>query len=235
MTRTVRSAATAAMLMGGLMAIGCASADRPGLQERFQNLNNNNCWPERPSAMAREAVLHPFETQQNNARALDGVLNNLDFEAGTEKLNGVGRDKLDRLARKMPAPNPTVYLQTANDVAYDDKAPDRTAAARMELDQKRGQAVLTYLASRPNRGVNYEVQPIDIADPGVNSSGPSQSVRGIATQYRSTLQGAVGGQLQGTGGGLATGTLGVTPGANVAAPQPNTGGTPTGSGGILLR
>lgn len=234
MTRTVRAATAAVMVASGL-AVGCASADRPGVQERFQQVNNNNCWPERPSAMAREAVLHPFETQRNNAAVLDGVLNNLDFEAGSEKLNGVGRDKLDRLARKMPAPDPKVYVQTANDVPYDDNAPEKAVAARVELDQKRAQTVLAYLNTRPNtRGAAFEVQSIDIADPGINSAGPAQSVRGLVTQYRSTLQGSIGGQLQGVGGGQATGTIGVTPGG-AGAPQPSTQGGGVGSGAILLR
>lgn len=224
MTRTVRAATAAFAMLGGMAAVGCHAADRPGLQARFQNLNGNNSWPERYGCLARQSVLHPFEVQMHNAAVLDAVINNLDFDSGTDRLNGVGRDKLDRLARKMPVPQSKVYVQTASDVPYDPTNPQAVVVARSELDQKRTQAVLAYLGTRPStRGVAFEVTVLDIADPGVNAAGPAASVRGLTNQYRSTLQGAVGGQLQGVGGGLATSTIGVAP--TVGQPTaPTTGG-----------
>jgi hypothetical protein len=221
--------------MGGLMAVGCASADRPGVQSRFQELNGNNSWPERPGYLARESVLHPFEVQQMNAGILDSVLNTTDFDAGTERLNGVGREKLNRAARKMPMPDQIVFLQTAGDVAYDETMPERSIAARTELDQKRAQAILTYLSTRPNtRGVSFQVQTIDIADPNTNSSGPASAVRGLANQYRSSITGAISnGNPAGTGGGLATNTIGVTPTATAAQGQQQ--GPPQQGGSITIR
>ena len=234
MTRTVRAAATAMLVMGGLTAVGCATAERPSVQDKFQSLNGNNCWPERPSYLARESVLHPFEVQANNAAVLDGVINNNDFDTGSDKLNGVGRDKLNRLARKMPAPDSRVYLQTAADVAYDPASPDKVVAARAELDMKRSQAILGYLATRPNtRGVAFDVQAIDVADPGVNAAGPAIAVRGLSTQYSSSLRGMVGGQLQGIGGGQATNTVGVAPGQ--AAPQGAAQPANPGGGTVTVR
>jgi hypothetical protein len=224
MTRSVRVAAAAMLAVGGLIAAGCSSPDRPGIQARFQDLNGNNGWPERNNNLARQSVLHPFETQMNNAEVFNGVLNNQDFDSGTDKLNGVGRDKLDRHARKMPAPNSKVYLQTAGDVSYDPSNPDKVSVIRNELDQKRSQAVLTYLNTRPNtRGTAFEVTTIDVDNVGVNAAGPATSVRGLNSQYRSTLNGAVGGALVGVGGGQAVGTIGVTP-------VQSTGGTGTGGG-----
>jgi hypothetical protein len=215
-----------ALAAGVMGAVGCAG---PGLQERFQHVNNNNSWPERNSFLARQAVLHPFEVQQNNAAVVNDVLLNAHFENGSEKLNGVGRSKLDQLTRKMPAPNPVVWLQTANDVVYDDKAPEKTMIARSDLDQKRASAVLAYLNARPSRGVTYSVQAIDIDDPSINSTGPASALRGLQTQFSSGISGAVGGgNVLGSGGGQATNTIGVAP---TAGGQQPAGGTPQAGGG----
>lgn len=228
MTRNVRVAAAAMITLGGLMAVGCSSS-RTNLQERFQSTNNNNSWPERYSYAAREPVLYSFEAQANNAVAVDGVMNNSFFEAGSDKLNGVGITKLDALARVMPNPNPTVYLQTAGDVAFDTANPTKSAQARTELDQKRAQAILSYLSARPNtRGTAFEVSVIDIADPSINSTGPANAVRGLATQYSSGITGSLGGTLSGTGGGQASNTVGVAPGSNTAGSGQGTSGGSTG-------
>ena len=226
MTRTVRTVAAVLLGLGAAGAIGCSNS-RPGLQSGFQNVNNNNSWPERNGYQARQAVLHPFETQMNNAKVGNNVLMNGYFEAGSDKLNPVGRDKLDQLSRKMPAPESTIYLQSSNDVAYDEKAPDKAIAARSDLDNKRAQAVLAYLGTRPSaRGTNFEVQPVDIADAAMNSAGPAISIRGLPTQYRSTLAGQSGlVTLTGTGGGLATNTQGVNPNQPAAPTAPTAPGT----------
>lgn len=231
MTRRIRVAAAVAVTAGILAGVGCAGGS--SLQSRFQDVNNNNSWPERNSFLARESVLHPFETQANNATATNDVILNAFFENGTDKLNGVGRDKLDRLARKMPYPNPTVYLQTANDVAYDATAPEKSVAARGELDKMRAQAVLTYLAARPSqRGVPFSVHTIDIQDPTTNAVGPANAVRGLQLQYRSGITGGFSaGNPAGAGGGLATNTLGVAPTAG-GTPQPSGNGPGNPGGGL---
>jgi outer membrane protein OmpA-like peptidoglycan-associated protein len=230
MTGKTRKALAAALAAGVLGAAGCANG--PGLQESFQNVNNNNSWPERNGALARQTVLHPFEVQQNNAAVVNDVILNAYFDNGTDALNGVGRDKLDQLARKMPAPNPVVWLQTANDVVYEAKAADRTVAGRNDLDQKRAAAVLAYLSSRPGcRGVGFNVQVLDNPDPTTNSTGPASAVRGLQTQYRSGITGSVGnGNVLGTGGGVASNTVGVAPTAG-GAPQPGGGGSGPGTPG----
>ena len=225
--RMFRAAAAAVLAASGALTVGCAG---PGLQESFQQVNNNNSWPERNSYLARQAVLHPFEVQQNNAAVLNDVILNGFFDNGSATLNGVGRDKLDQLNRRMPTVNPTVYLQTSNDVVYDDKAPDKAMIARTELDQKRAAAVLAYLNARPSRGVNWSVQAIDIADPSINSAGPAAAMRGLTLQYRSGITGGIsGGNPAGAGGGLASSTVGVAP--NPAGPQGQSGGNTGGTGG----
>jgi hypothetical protein len=233
MTRKVRAAAVAALTAGVLATVGCAGG--PGAQARFQDLNNNNSWPERNSFLARQPVLHSFEVQAHNAAATNGVILNTYFETGSDKLNGVGRDKLDQLARKMPAPDATVFLQTANDVVYDEKAPEKTATARAELDDKRKVAVLAYLGARPNgRSTAFSVQAIDNADPSMNAAGPALAVRGLQQQFKSAITGGIGGgNPLGAGGGQASNTIGVVP---TSAPQAGGnngtgGGTGTGTGG----
>ncbi len=230
MTGKTRKALVAALAAGVLGAVGCAA---PNVQEEFQKVNNNNGWPERNGYLARQAVLHPFEVQQNNAGVVNDVILNTFFDNGSDKLNGVGRNKLDQLARKMPSPNSTVLVQTSNDVVYDEKAPEKTATARGDLDQKRASAVLAYLNARPaTRGTAFSVQAIDIDDPTINSAGPASAVRGLTQQYRSGISGGVsGGNPAGSGGGTASNTLGVTPTAGASPQQGGTAGGGTGSGG----
>lgn len=229
MTGKTRKAFVAALAAGVLGAVGCASG--PGLQESFQNVNNNNSWPERNSSLARQTVLHPFEVQQNNAYVVNDVILNAYFDNSSDALNGVGRDKLDQLARRMPAVNPVVWLQTSNDVVYEAKSPDRTVAARNELDQKRAAAVLAYLSSRPGaRGTVFNVQVLDNPDPTTNSTGPASAVRGLQGQYKSGITGSVGGgNVIGSGGGVASNTVGVAPTAG-GTPQPGGGGAAPGGG-----
>lgn len=229
MTGKSRKGLVAVLAAGALGAVGCAG---PGLQESFQNVNNNNSWPERNSYHARQAVLHPFEVQQNNAAVVNDVILNGYFESGTDKLNGVGRDKLDQLNRKMPTPNSTVWVQTSNDLVYDEKAPEKSVVARTELDQKRAAAVLAYLNARPSRGTTYSVQAIDIGDPTINSAGPASAVRGLQRQFQSGITGGIsGGNPAGAGGGQATNTLGVAPGAQAAQQQQGSGAVVGGGGG----
>ncbi len=203
MSRTPRAAALLAAALALPAAVGCANG--PGVQARTGNFYDP-CWPERYSQQAREAVLNPFDTQVNNARIIDQTVWNYHFEPGTAVLNGNGRQKLDYVARRLPVPDADVYFQTARDLAYDPAAPEKLVVARTALDAKRADAILAYLAAQPNGATaKYSVQGIDAFDPGVNSAGPAQSVRGLPLQYRSTLSGAVGQPLNGAGGNLGFG------------------------------
>lgn len=238
MTRTLRAAVAVLVAAGGALSVGCCGG--PSMQSRYQDVNNNNSWPERNSYLARQPVLHAFETQTNNARSANDVILNAYFENGSATLNPVGKDKLDQHARKMPAADPLVFLQTAHDVAYDEKAPDKTVAARADLDAKRAAAVLAYLGTRPaGKNTPFTVQAIDIQDPTSNSAGPAAAVRGLTLQYRSGITGGIsGGNPMGAGGGMATSTVGVSPTAG-GSPQPSGsgpgnpgGGMGTGPGGL---
>jgi hypothetical protein len=207
-----------AAAVGTALSVGCVSSGpRPGVQARYNEFVDP-CWPERYSQQAREAALNPHDIQVANAQVIDQTIWNHHFEVGTANLNANGRQRLDYLARRLPVPDARLYLQTARDIAYDAKAPEKTINTRVELDAKRSQAVLAYLAVQPNgTRTNFEVQGIDAIDPGVNSAGPATSVRGLPAQYRSTLNGATGTGLQGAGGNTQFGAATFVPTQNAPA------------------
>jgi len=237
MTRTFRAATILAATFGAAVSTGCMNTgDRPGLQARYTNLVDP-CWPERYSQQAREAALNPHDIQVNNAQVIDQTLWNYHFEVGGSTLNANGRQRIDYLARRLPTPDGRIYIQTARDLGYDANAPEKLVNARAELDVKRSQAVLSYLSAQPNGAkTNWEIQASDAFDPGVNSAGPAQSVRGLPNQYRSTITGAVGQSLVGSGGNLSFGApvgvgnnaVGNNAGGNI---NPGSGNAPaTGTG-----
>jgi len=234
MIRSIRATAVALILPSGMTSIGCmggggAGTTRPGIEARYNNLVDP-CWPQGYSHQARESVLSPFEQQVNNAEILNQTVWNYHFDLGTAKLNANGREKLDLIARKRPTPDGKLYLQTARDLAYDEKSPDKLPGDRIKLDVDRAQAVLAYMSTQPAaRTVSFDVQPIDPIDPAMNSQGPATAVRGLPSLYRSGITGAIGGQLTGTGGGQAPGTGAAGTGTGTGTGT-GSGGTGTGSG-----
>jgi len=235
MNRTVRATAVALILSGGLTSVGCMHQERQvregrtggqGLEGRYDNLVDRS-WPERYSYQAREPVLSAFEQQVNNAEILNQTMWNYHFDAGTAKLNANGREKLDLIARKRPSPDGKLYVQTARDLVYDDKSPEKLPGERIKLDVDRAQSVLAYMATQPiSRMVTFDVQPIDAIDPGMNSQGPATAVRSLPSQYLSGITSSGGAQVTGTGGGQAPGGGGPGGGGPVTG-----GGTGTGSSG----
>jgi len=117
------------------------------------------CYPQRYNSAARQEVVAAFAPQMHNGHILDQTVWNHDFEAGSDKLTPGGMEKLGQLARRRPIPDPTVYIQTAQDINYDPAAPDKYVKERMDLDKKRADAVDQYLraysAGRP--GVSFVV------------------------------------------------------------------------------
>src|SRR5262245_40663061 len=81
------------------------------------------CWPERYNYQARVCVEDHFSTQAANGHVLDQTVWNYHFEKGTPKLTLAGQEHLAYLARRRPHPDPKVFVQTAQDVVYDEKAP----------------------------------------------------------------------------------------------------------------
>ena len=130
------------------------------------------CWPERYTYQARQSIRQAFNTQAANGHVLDQTVWNQHFEAGTDKLNDYGRNHLKYLARRMPAPDPHVYVQPA----YDMEGTVVDANALKDLNEKRVAVVQRYLnnmAAIRGMAVGFEVALRDAAEPGLPSRGAS--------------------------------------------------------------
>src|SRR5216683_1358721 len=96
------------------------------------------CYPVRYEAMSKHELNDAFAPQVANGHVLDQTIWNFEFEPGTDRLTGAGLQKLSGLARRRPAPDCTIWLQTAEeDISYDPDAPTKLVEARTELDNKR--------------------------------------------------------------------------------------------------
>jgi hypothetical protein len=126
------------------------------------------CYPARYNAMAMASVDNTFAAQVNNGHVLDQTVWNYHFESGTAKLTSMGITHLGYLARRRPAPDTKVFLQTAQDVVFDPANPEGFARARAKLDSERTQAVVSFLqAQTAGRPVAFDVTIHDPAEPGI--------------------------------------------------------------------
>jgi hypothetical protein len=176
----------AVLCLGGGLAItsGCQYG---GCQDLYYNCVDP-CWPQRYSAMARASVEQATAAQVNNGHVLDQTIWNFHFEAGTDKLTPGGLYHLAYLARRRPAPDPHIYLQTAQDIAYDSAHPEGFVQARGELDSRRIAAVQKYLqvqtASRP---VPFQVTVHDPGEVGMSAAAMLQSISRRDATFLGTL------------------------------------------------
>jgi len=131
------------------------------------------CYPQRYNYMAGQAVVKTTTNQAYNGHVLDQTVWNYFFETdpktgkATDELNALGREHLAYIARRRPSPDPKLYLQTAQDVAFSPaEGPEKFAQARADLDNKRLQAVDKFLhAQTAGRNLGYDFQ-IAVHDPG---------------------------------------------------------------------
>jgi hypothetical protein len=138
------------------------------------------CWMERYDSEARMSVRETLAAQVHNGHVLDQTMWGYHFEADpktgapTDKLNAAGMDHLNYLSRRQPASDPHIFLQTVQDVPGGvNLAPDKFAAARADLDNKRVTSIQKYLASVTNgraRGVAFDVTVTDVAEPGISAA-----------------------------------------------------------------
>ena len=77
------------------------------------------CYPQRYEFAARQEVKQAFSPQVQNGHILDQTVWNYHFEPGTATLTPAGLEHLAYLARRRPCPDPTIYLQVAQDIPYD--------------------------------------------------------------------------------------------------------------------
>ena len=186
----IRKAAAALCCFAGAGGLGCVT---------YRDLVDP-CYPERYNSEARKEVVASYAPQEQNGHVLDQTVWNYDFEPGRETLTGGGLEHLAYLARRRPQPDTVVYLQTAQDVAYDPANPEKLGADRQNLDAKRVVAVQRFLNAQTggHRG-DFQVLIHDPSEVGVRGAwGAAESVQMIGR--------VVGGLPTGGGaGGITTG------------------------------
>ena len=183
--KTVTAAAFAAGLLG--LTGGCHYYDLV-----------DPCYPQRYEYAARVEVNQAFSPQVHNGHVLDQTVWNYEFEPGSARLTHGGEEHLAYLARRRPLPDPTVYLQVAQDILYDPKAPDKFGETRVKLDTERAQAIQAYLAAQTSgRNLTFNVVMHDPAEVGISAVTAGTSVR--------TMQFISQGVLVRTGGSGAPG------------------------------
>jgi hypothetical protein len=142
------------------------------------------CYPERYEYAARQSVNQAFGGQMQNGHALDQTVWNYHFEAGTDRLTAGGQEHLKYLARRRPHADPVVFLQTAQDVAYDPAAPEKYAPQRMDLNNRRIQAVQNFAAAyAAGVGPEFRVVVHDPAEVGQSAVGVAAGVRAMYAGY----------------------------------------------------
>jgi hypothetical protein len=204
---------TALCMTGGLAVVGGCDV--------YRNLVDP-CYPERYEYAARQEVISAFAPQVQNGHFLDQTVWNYHFEPGTEKLTPGGMEQLIHLARRRPYPDCTLYLATAHDIQYDPAAPNKYEEQRATLDQRRIQAIQTYLAAETSgRHLNFEVVVHDPPEMGLAAEPMANSVRKMYLGFQGTRTATSG------AGGAAPG--GAAPGG--AAPGGASGAPPGGSAG----
>lgn len=168
MNRFMKGLVCGVIGLGGIASSGCTH-DGQTLASRV----SDPCWPDRYAGEARERQVAQFEPQVTNGHILDQTIWNIHFEAGSEKLNAAGMDKLDQLARRRPTPDPVLYLQTTRDIAYDSDKPNDYVTKRGDLDSKRVASIQKYLGSTlSGRPTNFTVQIHDPSYPGIDGAAP---------------------------------------------------------------
>lgn len=161
------------------------------------------CYPERYWASSRDLVNQAMAPQVQNGHILDQTIWNEHFEPGTDVLNGMGLQKLATLARRRPHPDPVIFLQTAQDLPYDQNAPQMLVVNRTTLDNKRKAAIEQFLnAQIGGQHMTFNVvihDPGQIGLPGV----PAQQT--INAMYYTRFQGGLATGGGGGGGAAAVG------------------------------
>ena len=189
----IRKSLAALCLAGGLAGGGGCNAYRDLVDP---------CYPERYEFAASQEVHGALAPQVYNGHVLDQTVWNYQFEPGTDRLTRGGMEHLAYLARRRPAPDGTVYLQTAQDLPYDAGAPDKFAQARAELDSRRIQAVQNYLtAQTAGRHLAFEVVVHDPSEVGLAAQPAGVSIQRFYSGFQGNLPTTAGAGGPSAGGG----------------------------------
>jgi hypothetical protein len=186
----------ALLWVGGMTALATGCCDKH-LCDCY-----DNCWPERYNYQAAMSVSETFGAQVNNGHVLDQTVWTYHFEPGSAVLTKGGLEHLAYLARRRPAPDPHIFLQTAQDVPYDPTNPENLAEFRCRLNEERKVTILRFLnAETQGRPCAFEVTIHDPGPVGLPAPPAAISVRLLYGNFR--------GGLYGIGG---VGGVGVAPG-----------------------
>jgi hypothetical protein len=198
-------------LSGGLMSGGCYHYDKCV----------DPCWPERYNAAARQEVISGFAPQVQNGHILDQTVFNYQFEPGTDKLTDGGKDQLDVLVRRRPAPDSRIFLATARDFSYDPANPEVFDRTRRDLDNKRAAAVQKYLAAQTaGRPMAFEIVLHDPTPAFEYADPANRSIRLFHNATTGNLAGGVSATTASSTGASATGGGGGGGGGPPAGTQP---------------
>ena len=187
----IRKAAAVLCCAAGVGGLGCYT---------YRDLVDP-CYPERYNFQARKEVVASYSPQIQNGHVLDQTVWNYDFEAGSDKLTGGGLEHLAYMARRRPAPDTTVYLQTAQDVAYDPAKSDELATKRQDIDAKRVVAIQKFLNAQTNgRRGEFTVLIHDPTEVGVTGIWGANENAQMLSRVRGGLQSGGGGTTSGGAG-----------------------------------
>jgi hypothetical protein len=167
------------------------------------------CYPERYWYASRQNVHAAFAPQVRNGHVLDQTVWNYHFEEGSDKLTTGGMERLNYIARRRPTADACVFLQTAQNLAYDPAKPEDFVKVRTQLDQRRVTAVKKYLAVASAGGAAPEFEVYVHNPPEVGIAGQigeyliHRGAAGVSlwTSGRATLPQTQGGASGGGGGG----------------------------------
>lgn len=149
------------------------------------------CWPERYNSMARKEIDASLAPGVNNGHVLDQTIWSNHFERDprtgtpTAKLTLGGIDHLIYLTRRRPHPDPTIYLQNAQDVEMANL--EHYVEERNKLNRDRIESIQKFLnAYTDGRQLTFNVvvlhdplqadQPAIAANPSIRNrllSGPA--------------------------------------------------------------
>jgi len=155
------------------------------------------CYPQRYNFAARTEVCGAMTPQVKNGHILDQTIWNWMFEAEANKLdqlNAAGREKLNELVRRRPAPDPIIYLATSQvDAAlkYSADNPEAFVESRHNLDSRRIAAIQKYVnAQTADCGIPFQVVVHNPTEPDLPAAGIAGTIR---TFYAGWGGGAAGG------------------------------------------
>jgi hypothetical protein len=173
------------------------------------------CWPERYAHQARQEVYAGFSPQAENGHVLDQTIWNYHFQTDektglpTDKLTPAAMQHLAYIVRRRPCPDSKVYVQTAQDIAYDPAIPDQFCNTRTELDARRVQAVQKYLnAQACGRPMAFEVTVHDPSEVGLPAAAASRAAQLMINNFQGIMPAASAGTgFSGATAGTTAGSL----------------------------